>query len=99
MGRGNSDHEHPDHHRHLRQKVTIELAGGETHQFTGVQGWRALAKVTTIPATRQLCTQSAAVTKTTKRVAGYARVSTDMEEQAGSCRRSSRLLHRLHSEP
>lgn len=43
-----------------------------------------MAKVTTIPATRQLRTQSAAVTKTTKRVAGYARVSTDMEEQAGS---------------
>ena len=48
------------------------------------KGWLALAKVTTIPATRQLRTQSAAVTKTTKRVAGYARVSTDMEEQAGS---------------
>ncbi|WRS29967.1 recombinase family protein [Actinomycetaceae bacterium MB13-C1-2] len=43
-----------------------------------------MPKVTTIPATRQLRTQSAAVTKTTKRVAGYARVSTDMEEQAGS---------------
>lgn len=48
------------------------------------KGWLALAKVTTIPATRQLRTQSAAVAKTAKRVAGYARVSTDMEEQAGS---------------
>lgn len=43
-----------------------------------------MPKVTTIPASRPLHTQRASVSKATRRVAGYARVSTDMEEQAGS---------------
>ena len=43
-----------------------------------------MPKVTTIPASRSLHTQRASTSKATRRVAGYARVSTDMEEQAGS---------------
>ncbi len=43
-----------------------------------------MSKVTTIPASRPLHANRPATQQTTRRVAGYARVSTDMEEQAGS---------------
>ncbi|WP_099333171.1 recombinase family protein [Actinomyces minihominis] len=43
-----------------------------------------MSKVTTIPASRPMHANRPATQQTTRRVAGYARVSTDMEEQSGS---------------
>ena len=52
--------------------------------------------VTTIPATLSRFTSAPINSKKKRRVAAYARVSTDNEEQLTSLRSAGRLLHKLY---